>query len=179
VSVHQLIRDRRSVGAFTNQPVDLVEIEQMLESAVYAPNHRLTQPWRFIFITGQGVERYARLRADMVGAGNNYQPTYEKFANIPLYIIVAIKRSTNPEIAEEDALAAAALVQNFLLLAAEAGLGTAWKTFKPDPRLRDFARLADDENVIAILHVGYSAEAAREGQRKSIHDRITVIDSPD
>lgn len=175
MSIEQLIRQRRTVGAFTAQPVDLEQIEQMLESAVFAPNHRLTQPWRFVFIKGDGVHRYAHIRADMVGEGSNWQPTYDKFANVPLYVVVIVKKSANPDVAEEDALAAAALVQNFLLLAQDAGLGTAWKTFKPDPRLRDFVGVADDESVIAIVHVGYSAEPVREGQRKSIRDRITVI----
>lgn len=172
--LHQLIRERRSVAAFAQQPVDAALIEELLESAVYAPNHRLTQPWRFIFITGDGVERYARLRAEMSDPVNA-QGTYDKFANVPFYVVVVNKISSNTEIAEEDALASAALIQNFLLLAQESGLGTAWKTFKPDPRLREFAGIADDERVIGILHIGYSAEQPRAGVRKSIHDRITTI----
>lgn len=174
MSLHDLIRSRRTVGAFTTQAVDPALVEELLESAVFAPNHRMTQPWRFVFIHGDGVERYARLRADLVEPANA-QGTYDKFAAIPFYVIVVNRVSANPEIAEEDALASAALIQNFLLLAQEEGLGTAWKTFKPDPRLYEFAGIADDERVIGIVHVGYSADAPREGVRKSVHDRITVI----
>ena len=141
--LHKQIRGRRSVGAFTQQPVDPALIEELLESAIYAPNHRMTQPWRFVFVQGKGVERYARIRAEMVEPANA-QSTYDKFAGIPFYVVVINKVSSNTEIAEEDALAAAAVIQNFLLLAQEAGLGTAWKTFKPDPRLREFAGIADD-----------------------------------
>ena len=47
---------------------------------------------------------------------------------------------------------------------------------KPDPRLRDFAGIADDERVIGIVHVGYSAEEPRPGVRKPANERITVID---
>jgi nitroreductase len=175
VNLHQLIRSRRTVAAFAPKPVDPALVEELLESAVYAPNHRMTQPWRFVFVQGKGVERYARMRAEMVET-SNYQATFEKFANVPFYLIVVNKVSPNAEVAEEDALAAAALVQNFLLLAQDAGLGTAWKTFKPDPRLREFAGIAEDEHVIAIVHVGYSAEEPRPGIRKRAQERIAVIE---
>jgi len=175
VNLQQIVRTRRTVGAFLPQPVDPALIEELLESAVFAPNHRMTQPWRFVFIHASGVERYARVRAEMVEPSKS-QGTYEKFANIPFYLIVVNKVSPNAEIAEEDALAAAALIQNFLLLTQEAGLGTAWKTFKPDPRLREFAGIANDERVIGIVHVGYSNEEPRPGVRKPAQDRITVID---
>lgn len=175
MNLDQIIRTRRTVGAFLPTPVDPALVEMLLESAVFAPNHRMTQPWRFIFIHSSGVERYARVRAEMVET-NKSQGTYEKFAGIPFYVVVVNKISTNPEIAEEDAHATAALIQNFLLLAQEAGLGTAWKTFKPDPRLRAFAGIAEDEQVIGIVHVGYSAEEPRQGVRKPANERITVID---
>lgn len=175
MDLHKLIRSRRSVAAFTDQPVDRTLIESLLASAVFAPNHRMTQPWRFILIEGEGIKRYATLRAEMTPVESARPAAYDKFANVPYYVIVVIKRSPNAEVAEEDHSAAAALVQNFLLLATDAGLGTAWKTFKPDPRLRDFAGIADDEQVIGIIHVGYSAEPPRDGERAPIHERITVI----
>lgn len=176
MSLQELIRSRRTVGAFTPQSVDPELVASLLDSAIYAPNHRMTQPWRFVFIQGEGVKQYANLRAEMTPVESARPAAYEKFAGVPFYLVVVMKRSTNPEIAEEDQSATAALVQNFLLLAHDAGLGTAWKTFKPDQRLRDFAGIAHDEQVIAMVQVGYSAEPPRAGERTPIRDRITVIE---
>lgn len=175
MKVAELIRSRRSVGAFTPEPVSLALVEELLESAVFAPNHRMTQPWRFVVIAGDAVQKYAQIRADMVSDPAKMEGTFAKFAAIPLYLVVINQPCSNAEIQQEDYAASAALIQNFMLLAWERGLGTAWKTFKPDPRLREFAGVAEGETVVGIVHVGYPAEELRAGQRKPVHDRITTI----
>lgn len=177
MNLAELIRSRRSVGAFTAESVPLALVEELLESAVYAPNHRMTQPWRFVVITGDAVERYAQIRAEMVSDPAKAEGTHAKFAAIPLYLVVINQPNSNPEIAQEDYAASAALIQNFMLLAWERGLGTAWKTFKPDPRLYEFAGVAEGETVVGIVHVGWPAEEPRAGQRKPVSGRITLIDS--
>jgi len=53
MSVYQAIYGRRSAWKFSDAPVDRMAIERMLDAAVWAPNHRLTEPWRF-FVLGQG-----------------------------------------------------------------------------------------------------------------------------
>lgn len=185
MDLKEIIRSRRSIGAFKDTPVSLELIHELLESAVYVPNHRMTEPWRFIIITGEACQRYASIRAEMVLDGMHGKPeterqqaadgTYRKFAAIPLYLLVVMKPHENPEIREEDYAASACLIQNFLLLAWEQGLGTAWKTFKEDARLREFVGLAPGEKVVGIVHVGYSAEDARSGQRQPAYQRLTIL----
>src|SRR5947208_583867 len=57
------IHQRTSVRRFRSQPVSREIIEQLLECAVRAPNHKLTQPWRFSILTGTARDRFAELRA--------------------------------------------------------------------------------------------------------------------
>lgn len=57
--VDQAIRSRSSVKKFLDRTVSQELIEQCLSLAVWAPNHRLTEPWRFCVLTGQGRERFA------------------------------------------------------------------------------------------------------------------------
>ena len=62
--VNKIIRGRRSmfVAQFKeNDPVDDAIIEEMLENANWAPTHKLTQPWRFIVYTGEGLKKICRL----------------------------------------------------------------------------------------------------------------------
>jgi nitroreductase len=61
-SLAELIRTRRTVGAFTAQPIPADLIMTLLETAVWAPNHRLTEPWRFVMMTGAGCSAYAEVR---------------------------------------------------------------------------------------------------------------------
>src|SRR5687767_15899269 len=52
----ELFSARRSIREFTSREVSHAEIEILLEHAVTAPNHRLTQPWKF-FVLGPEARR--------------------------------------------------------------------------------------------------------------------------
>src|SRR3954463_16642872 len=53
------IHQRTSVRRFRAEPVSREIIEQLLDCAVRAPNHKLTQPWRFTVLTGAARDRVA------------------------------------------------------------------------------------------------------------------------
>jgi nitroreductase len=134
---------------------------------------------------GEGRRRYATIRSQMVLDGMTTQGeterqqaaegTFAKFAAIPAYVVVAMKNHADSEIHEENYAACCCVIQNFLLLAWARGLGTSWKTFKNDARLRDFLGLAADEKVVGIIHTGYPAEAERSGQRQPVRERLTIL----
>ena len=185
MNLTEAIRTRRSVGAFTNQPVDLALVVELLETAVWVPNHRLTEPWRFVFLSGEAVEQYANIRREMALDACNLQDeaarqqvgdgTYAKFATIPAYLGVIMKQHADPEIREEDYASTACVVQNFLLLAWERGLGSFWKTFKNDVRLRALLDMPDDETVVGWVHLGYPDGDTPIPPRKATHERITIL----
>src|SRR5260370_32200064 len=52
------IRERRSIKRFTDRPVTKEEIEALLDAATHAPNHRLTQPWRFYVLGPEARQAY-------------------------------------------------------------------------------------------------------------------------
>jgi nitroreductase len=185
MDLSEAIRTRRSVGTFTDQPVEPELVLELLETAVWVPNHRLTEPWRFILLTGESAARYADIRREMaldacaledaearrqVGDG-----TYRKFRAIPAFLAVVMKEHPDAEIREENYAACCCLVQNFLLLAWQRGLGTSWKTFKRDPRLRALLGLAGDETVVGWLHLGYPDGAIAPSVRSPAHTRLTVL----
>ncbi|NJO82435.1 MAG: nitroreductase [Blastochloris sp.] len=184
MSLKDLILTRRTIGVFTDQPISADTVIDLLNTAVWTPNHRLTEPWRFVIMTGDGRHAYASIRREIaiessksLDAGDRQKAgdgTFTKFAAIPAYLVVIQKQSVNAEICEEDYAACAALIQNFMLLAWEQGIGTAWKTFKNDPRLRALFNLTADEKVVGIVHIGYPAEAPAS-QRQSLDGRITVL----
>jgi nitroreductase len=184
-SLSELIRSRRSINTFTDQPVSLDLIQDLLESAVYAPNHRLTEPWRFICFAGDARRPYASIRAQMVVDSMKTQSeadrqtasegTFQKFMAVPAYLLVVMSQHIQPDIYEEDYAACSCVIQNFLLLAWEHGVGTNWKTFKDDPRLREALGITADEKVVGIIHVGYPTDEARTSRRQMAHTRLTIL----
>lgn len=185
MSLKDLILTRRTIGAFTDQPISPDTVIDLLDTAVWTPNHRLTEPWRFVILTDDGRDAYASIRREMAIEGSKSSDpddrqkagdgTFVKFAATPAYLVVIQKQSADPEICEEDYAACAALIQNFMLLAWEQKIGTAWKTFKNDLRLRTLFNLTTDEKVVGIVHIGYPAETPTS-QRAALDSRITIID---
>ena len=64
---NHLIKHRRSINTnmFTGEPVDDQIINKMLDNAVWAPTHKLTEPWRFIVFTGDGLMKLAHFQANL------------------------------------------------------------------------------------------------------------------
>ena len=65
----QLIKERRSIRKFKPDKVSNEILEELLEIASYAPNHRLTQPWRFIIYKNEGSKVLANIMAETVANG--------------------------------------------------------------------------------------------------------------
>ena len=57
VSVYQALYRRRMAWRFTNEPVSREAVDRMLEAAVWAPNHRMTEPWRFFVLEKESDAR--------------------------------------------------------------------------------------------------------------------------
>jgi nitroreductase len=63
---NQLIKSRRSVFPkdYTGEKVDDAIVRQMLENANWAPTHKLTEPWRFVVFTGEGLKKLATFQSE-------------------------------------------------------------------------------------------------------------------
>lgn len=186
MNLPDLIRTRRTVEKFAPTPLDPAQLVDWLDTAVYAPNHHLTEPWRFVVLVGAGVHRYAEARRTLQmekmklddpdvreQAG---QGTYQKFAVVPAYVFAIQQLADDEETRDEDYAALSAIMQNFLLLTWDAGVGTAWKSYKDHPLVRDLLDLQPNERVIGIIHIGYPAtEAAAAKPRTAAHLKTTVM----
>ena len=172
-----LLRQRRSIKRFTNRPVSRDEVETLLAAATLAPNHRLTQPWRF-YVLGPDArmayglalgERKARKLDDAGAADTLRDRVAAEHRALPCMIAVAVIGNENPETAEEDYAAAMMGIENLALAAVEMGLGTHIKTggVMSDPAARAAVGVRDDERIVAIINVGEPAEVpppkARQG----------------
>lgn len=183
--VLEAIRDRRSIKKFSERPVTREEIEELLEASVLAPNHRLTQPWRFYVLGPEARYAYGLAlgarKAKKIEDPEAARATRETVANehraLPGMIVFAVVETDNAEQREEDYASALMAIQNFSLAAIELGLGTHIKTgaIMSDPAARAAARVPDNERVVAIVNVGVPSEVPAPKSRKPAADVTTWV----
>jgi nitroreductase len=180
-----LLSSRRSIREFTRREVTRAEIESLLEHAVTAPNHRLTQPWKF-FVLGPVARRAfglalgarkAKKIEDPAAKEQLRQKVADEHAALPLMIAVAISQNENPEIREEDYAAGMMAVHNIALAAVALGLGTHIKTgaVMDDPAARAAVGVAEGDRIIATINVGEPATVPAAKPRKSAADVTTWV----
>ena len=172
-----LLQRRRSIKRFTDRPVTRAEIETLLDAAVLVPNHRLTEPWRFYVLGPDAREAYGRAlgvrKARKIEEPDASRTMRDRVAAehraLPCMIAIALVKSDNPEIAEEDYASAMMAVQNIMLAAVELGLGTAIRTggVMGDPAARAAGGVGENERIVAIVNVGEPAETPAGPKKKT------------
>ena len=182
MALTDLLARRRSIKKFTSRPITRAEIEALVDAAVLAPNHRLTEPWRFYVLGPDAREAYglavgirkARKLEDPAAASALRDRVAAEHRALPCMIAVAVVKSENPEIAEEDYAATMMGVENLVLRAVELGLGTAIRSgaVMGDPAARAAAGVAENERIVAIVNVGEPAEVPA-GPKKTAAGEFT------
>jgi len=158
---------RRSIREFTDRPVANAEIGTLLDAAASAPNHRMTEPWRFYVLGPEARRAYgaalgarkAKRVEDPEAARAVQEKVESRLAGLPAMLVVSIVLDDNPEIREEDYAAAFMAIQNLSLAAQEMGLGTHIKTgaVMDDPRSREAVGVPDGERIVATIELGEPA----------------------
>jgi len=177
MNVSDAIAQRRSIKKFQDRAVTREEIEALLDAAVLAPNHKLTQPWRFYVLGPEARSRYglalgerkARKLPDPDAAASLREKTAAEYEAFPALVAVAMVLNESPEVREEDYAACMQAIANIMLTAVERGLGTHMRTgaVMDDPAARAAVGVRDGERILAVVSVGVPAEMpapkARQG----------------
>ncbi len=168
MNVSDAIAARRSIKRFTGREITRAEMEKLLAAAVAAPNHRLTQPWRFYVLGPEARHAYgevlggrkARKIEDPEAARAMRDTVANEHRALPGMLAVAVVDNENPETREEDYAAVMMAIQNLSLAAVALGLGTHMKTgaIMADPAARAAAGVKDNERIVAIVNVGEPAD---------------------
>ncbi|WP_162515404.1 nitroreductase family protein [Paenibacillus pinistramenti] len=179
--VAQAIKERRSIKNFKNKPVSLEVIEELLDIAVWAPNHKIREPWRFIAYVEDGRKTLIQLLKREAESNKMGKPMkrakIEYLLAIPAYLLVIMPEDPRPKVWEEDFAAVSAMIQNFQLAAWERGLGVIWKTddFIYSPQVRQAIGVQPGEKIVGMLQIGYPEAVPKAQQRTSAAERLTVI----
>ena len=162
------IRTRRTHKAFEPEPVDRETIEALFELARFAPNHHLTEPWRFRVI---GPETFDRLVA--AGAPNEAS----KLGRAPTLVVASARLTGDDYQNREDVLATACATYIVLLAAHARGLASYWRTpaLFETPEGASRVGLADDEEFVALIHLGRPATSPPAKERKPVAEYVEFL----
>jgi nitroreductase len=184
-AVSQIIRSRKSIYAdsYTGGCISEIVLKEILINATWAPTHKMTEPWRFIVLSGSQLEKYGDYMADY------YKHLYENLPNeerrsekynylkeYPLkaacMIGVILSKSTNVNIPEWEELAAVSCaVQNMAISATSYQLGSYWATGGSAIEYVKTFGLKDHEQSLGLFFIGYPDDLAL-----SVKKRRTSID---
>lgn len=183
-AVRAAIRERRSIFSFEPEPVARELLMSLLDAGIWAPNHKLTEPWRFIIVGPQTqralAERYGELQAEKRGdratADDARQAGIEKLMSKPTIVAVAHIKDGDAMRQQEDYAATCCAIQNIQLAAWEAGIGVQWSTGAVT-RDAEAARLLGLDPVAeacdGFLYMGRPAAVPRS-RRKHVEDVTRV-----
>lgn len=161
------IQRRTSVRRYRSEPVSRETIELLLDCAVRAPNHKLTEPWRFAVLSGDAKARFAEIRArqrlkryddpasDEARAGG--EKARRETLETPSVIIIMARVPQDEVMREEDYAAVMMATANLMTAAQSLGLGTYLKTggLMREAALAELVRLPDGYRVVGMLSLGY------------------------
>jgi len=183
--VSQIIKERRSIfpASYIKKEISIEVINQILETANYAPTHKLTQPWRFTVIRKAGLAtlgaELGKLYKELVPAHQFLQKKYDSFSEKTSQsdCIIAINMAVSGKIPEWEELAAVSCaVQNMALTAESLKVGAYWSSPPLIDDLGSFLGLKKNEKCIGLFYMGYHNEKPWAPNRTSIEEKVTWIE---
>ena len=172
------IQRRTSVRRFRPDPVSREMVQRLLECAVRAPNHKLTEPWRFVVLTGAARDRYAEARAahrlgryadpgsaEALEAADKQR---REASCTPVFIAALVAVSDDETRREEDYAAVMLGIANLMIAAEAMGLGTYLRTggFMQEPQVTRLVSLPEGYRIAGILSLGYPEEIKAPRRRR-------------
>lgn len=174
----EAIQRRTSVRRFRPEPVPREVIERLLDCAVRAPNHKLTEPWRFAVLVGEARAQFAEIRAQhrlkrfadpqSTEAITGADKVRRESLGTPAFVVVMCAVSGDDITREEDYAAAMMGIANLMTAAESLGLGTYLRTggVMREPPLAKLVGLEEGFRVAGVVSLGYPAESESPRRRR-------------
>ncbi|MEI2701183.1 MAG: nitroreductase family protein [Baekduia sp.] len=166
------IYERRTHKVFGAERVPPNVVSELIELARWAPNHHVTNPWRFRVLGPQSVERLKAAEGDVVRA--------KKLDRAPTLIAVTCASApgaSEPE-RREDLMAAACAAYALLLGATARGLANYWRTPAVLERSEGRAALGigENEQIVGLIHLGPLRQPAAVSERAPVEAIAEFLD---
>jgi nitroreductase len=185
----QLIKNRRSIFPqdYTGERIDDVIVKKILEAALWAPTHKLTQPWRFVVFTDGGLQSLAEMQAELYkkiteADGTFKENKYQGLLTKPLLsshiIAICMKRDEKKSVPEVEEIGAVyCAIENLYLATTAYGVGgylsTGGVTYFSEAR--KMFGLEDDDRLIGFFHMGIPSRTPSALKRKPLDEVVQWV----
>jgi nitroreductase len=185
MDVEQAIRSRRTVKAFEPQPLERETLDELLELARWAPNHHLTNPWRFRVLGPRSLERLKQAAGELAAADAKGAEGTElaraaaaKLDRAPTLVVCSVVRAGDEVEREEDRHAAGIAAYIVLLGAHARGLAGYWRTpgVLRTAAGRAAVGMAANEDFVGLLHLGRTKQAGSAPGREPAENYVSYLD---
>jgi nitroreductase len=171
LDVEEAIRTRRTHKAFGPEEVGPALIGELIDLARWAPNHHLTNPWRFRVLGPTTRERLMELaEADNPGSA-------VKLRRAPTLIAVTAVLNGDEAQDREDLLATGVAAYLVLLGAHARGLAAYWRTVPllGEPDARELLGLGEGESPVGLLYLGTPMQEQRAPERAPVSEILRFL----
>ena len=176
-----LVRERRTVALFKREKLPRELLLEAVEAARWAPNHHLTEPWRFYLPGPATVSAMTDIAGELTHAKRGPEAAKKRrelMAAVPAWIAVTCRRSEDAFREREDYAACCCAVQNLMLCLWESGVACKWSTgaLTRDSRFYDLLGAdADEQMVVGLFSIGYPRIVPQQ-KRRPVEEILTTLD---
>ena len=177
MTANECIRGRRSIRKFKADAVDHELLKQVIETASYAPSWKHTQITRYIAVEGALKDKIADEGTQMFPNNGNI------IKNAPVLIAVTVIKGrsgyerdgsfSTPKGTGWQMYDAGVASEAFCLAAYEKGLGTVIMGLFDEEEAAKVLQLPEDRELVALIPIGYPAEAPNAPKRKAVEDLLS------
>lgn len=185
--ITELIRERRSIAPefYSPRKVHREQIELLLNNAIWAPNHGLTQPWRFIVFNDQPKMDLAEIAFYCATIGKNpedinmhkVQRMKDRILSSSAIVVVNMQRDSTGKVPEwEEIAAVGGAIQNLHLTATAYGLAGFWATPSVinHPVMHQFLELKEGARCLGFFYLGYPKETSEPKSHRKPLEYVTT-----
>jgi nitroreductase len=187
MNIDALIRRRRAIfpKTFTDEPIERSTIEALLENANWAPNHKHTEPWRFIVFRGAGrgqLADYLQTRYESIMTPEEFsEQKRNKFRNKVMrsdtVLGIVLHRDPEARVPEWEEIAAVSMaVQNIWLGCTERNLGCYWSSPSFIVDAPDFPGLQPGERCLGLFYIGHHNLPELPGKRQPVGEKVRWVE---
>jgi nitroreductase len=169
MEVDEAVRTRRTHKAYAPEPVPRELLDELFELAAWAPNHNLTNPWRFRVVGPHALEQLKEAAGPESATKLDRAPT--------LVVASQVRDDADPVQDEEDMCATASAIYIVLLAAHARGLAGYWRTpaVLREPAGRAALGVPDTERVLGLLHLGRARQEKQPPERAPSAQYVTYL----
>ncbi len=177
MTAKECIKGRRSIRQFSDKPVPHDILEQIVETASFAPSWKHTQITRYIAVEGALKDKIA---AECTTA---YAKNGEIINSAPMVIAVTFIKNrsgferdgsfSTPKEGGWQMFDAGIATEAFCLAAYEQGLGTVILGIFDEAKAASYLEIPQDRELVALIPIGYPAEEPVAPKRKPVEELLS------